>query len=87
MGWNVLYDKGQAQVIGKGVDNNGNHVDVKVGKFVEGNKGRWHGYPIDYRKNNEDIICDTALFYWLKFNVIDKSEIDDIRRKEDSSLL
>jgi hypothetical protein len=87
MGWNVLDDNGSALVIGKGIDNEGNHIDVRVGKFVEGNKGRWHGYPIDYRHINEDIICDNALFYWMRLNVIDKSEIDDIRRKEDSSLL
>lgn len=87
MGWNVLDVNGSALVIGKGIDNEGNHIDVRVGKFVEGNKGRWHGYPIDYRHINEDIICDNALFYWMRLNVIDKSEIDDIRRKEDSSLL
>lgn len=86
-GWGVRCNKGQALVIGQGVSNNNQMTEVKVCKFVEGNKGRWHGYPIDYRKTSEDIICDNALFYWERMRLIDKSDISDIQNKEDSPLV
>lgn len=87
MGWNILLDNNQLKIIGKGVRKKGVLIDVKVAKFVEGNSGIWHGYPIDYRNVNEDVICDNALYCWLRLNVIDKSEISDIQRKEESSLV
>ena len=44
-------------------------IDVKVCKFVEGNPGLWHGYPNDYRRENEDVICDNAIRYWGRQNL------------------
>lgn len=85
-GWGVCYHQGQAYVIGQGVSANNQMVDVKVCKFVESTIHHWHGYPIDYRFEN-DIICDNALFYWEKLHLIDKSDIIDIQNKEDSSLI
>lgn len=87
MGWSVCNHQGQAQVLGKGVTSDNQMIDVKVCKFVEGNPGLWHGYPIDYRRDNEDVICDNAIHYWERLKVIDKSEITDIQSKEDSSLV
>lgn len=87
MGWGVCNHQGQAQVLGQGVTSNKQMIDVKVCKFVEGNLGLWHGYPIDYRRDNEDFICDNAIHYWERLNLIDKSEITDIQSKEDSSLI
>lgn len=87
MGWGVYPCQGQAQILGQGVRDDEQMIDVKVCKFVEGNKGCWHGYPIDYREGSQAIICDNALSYWEKLHLIDKSEIDDIRNKEDSSLV
>ena len=85
-GWGVCIHQEQAHVIGQGVGTNNQMVDVKVCKFVESTIHHWHGYPIDYRAEN-DIICDSALFYWEKMHLIDKSEITDIQSKEDSSLI
>ena len=87
MGWNILLENNQLKIIGQGVGKMGNHIDVKIAKFVEGNAGTWHGYPIDYRNVNESVICDNALYCWLRLKVIDKSEIPDIQRKEESSLV
>ena len=87
MGWGVCCQGGQAQVLGRGVTSDNQMIDVKVCKFVEGNPGLWHGYPIDYRRDNEDVICDNAIHYWERLNLIDKSEITDIQSKEDSSLI
>lgn len=87
MGWNILFQNNKLQVLGKGLSQSGTLIDVKVCKFVEGNMGLWHGYPIDYRRRTEDTICDNALNYWLKMGVIDKSEIIDIKKREESSLI
>ena len=83
-GWGVLVvEKGKLIKIGRAE----NRKVVAVGKFVEGTKSEWHGYPIDYREEH-DIICDNALLYWYKvLKIIEKSEIDDIRRQFDSSLV
>ena len=83
-GWGVFpTSEGKLLKIGKGC----NGLDVKVCKFVEGNKALWHGYPIDYREE-EDVICDNALSYWYNvLHVIGKSEIDEIRDQQDSSLV
>ena len=87
MGWSVCPQNDNLIVIGTGVNNEGKYIDVKVAKFVEGNKGMWHGYPIDYRMTREDTICDNALECWVHMGFIDKSEIQDIKLKEDSSLV
>ena len=83
-GWGVLpAGEGQLIKIGKGCNGN----DVKVCKFVEGNHALWHGYPIDYREE-EDVICDNALSYWYNvLHVIRKSEIEEIKDQQDSSLV
>lgn len=83
-GWGVLPTKnGELIKIGRAE----NRKAVNVCKFVEGNKSKWHGYPIDYRDEN-DVICDNALLYWYKvLHVIGKSELNDIRRQLDSSLV
>ena len=85
-GWGVYYTQGQVQVIGQGVSSNNQMIDVKICKFVESTGQHWHGYPIDYRVE-KDVICDNALFYWEKLQLIDKSEIRDIKNQEDSSLV
>ena len=87
MGWGVCCQGGLAQILGQGVTSDNQMINVKVCKFVEGNQGLWHGYPIDYRRDNEDVICDNALHYWERLNLIDKSEITDIQSKDDTSLI
>lgn len=85
-GWGVHVVGGTSTALTLGQDYQ--RKDVKVCKFVEGNKGLWHGYPINYRLEREDVICDTALFYWCNLlKIIDKSEIVDIKNKEESSLI
>lgn len=86
-GWGVYSVQGNAMVIGQGISNDNQMTDVKICKFVEGNKGLWHGYPIDYRKTSEDIICDNALHFWSRLQLIDKSDIVDIKNKDDSPLV
>ena len=61
MGWGVCNHQGQAQVLGQGVTSDNQMINVKVCKFVEGDRGFWHGYLIDYRRDNEDVICDNAI--------------------------
>ncbi len=88
-GWGLIFDANSSvpAILGQGVDHEGNMSDVKVCKFVEGNAQRWHGYPINYRSLNEETICDSAFEYWEKtLNVIDKSDINDIKNKEESPL-
>ena len=83
-GWGVL-PAGGGQLIKIGKCCNGN--DVEVCKFVEGNHALWHGYPIDYREE-EDVICDNALSDWYNvLHVIGKSEIEEIRDQQESSLV
>lgn len=88
-GWGLVLDVNTSTpvILGQGVDSEGNMNDVKVCKFVEGNAFRWHGYPINYRSLDEETICDNALSCWANIlKIIDKSEINDIKNREESSL-
>ena len=87
-GWGLVLDGITPMVLGQGVDQFGNMSDVKVCKFVEGTVQSWHGYPINYRSLNEEPIGDNALNYWKDtLHIIDKSDLNDIKRKEESPLL
>lgn len=83
MGWGIMSKNQKAEVVGLGLQNE----PVKVCKFLEGNKGVWHGFPINYREKGEEIICDHALAYWARWGIIDKSDIGDIKWKLKSPLV
>lgn len=92
-GWGVLVEPNNVdcsgnhnyklKTLGRGLYND----PVTVCKFVESTKGSWHGYPINYMRKKEEPIHENALHFWSSvLHVIDKSEINDIRLHEDSSL-
>lgn len=80
----ILHDQTfEVQNLGKGLDNE----DLKICKFVEGNKGDWHGYPINYTLKNQEYIPERIIdSWWKELKVIDKSDYNDIRTKQESSL-
>lgn len=83
MGWGIMSKNKRAGFVGLGLHNE----PVKVCKFLEGNKGIWHGFPINYQEKGEEIISDHALAYWARWDIIDKSDIDDIKWKLRSPLV
>lgn len=86
-GWGVLIENDMAVCLGEGVDEYNNSHPVKICKFLEGNPNLWHGYPIYYQSKKEETICDNALSFWANIlGIIDKSEINDIKNREESSL-
>ena len=80
----LLDQKYEIQVLGSGY----NREELVICKFVEGNAGEWHGYPINHTLRNEDYIPERIVkCWWQTFRVIGKSDYNDIRTKHTVDLL
>ncbi len=58
-----------------------------IAKFV-GNVslGEWHGYPADYRRNNQDIPDEDVLRRWLSVDALSASKIRKIAKGQPCNL-
>ena len=76
--WGLHIVNSTPDVLGKGV----NKEDLKVAKFVDGNKNNiWHGYPANILANKQDIPPTSILLLWEKLNYINKSDIRKINQQ------
>lgn len=76
--WGLHIVNSTPDILGKGV----NKEDLKVAKFVDGNKNNiWHGYPANILANKQDIPPTSILLLWEKLNYINKSDIRKINQQ------
>ena len=64
-----------------------NSQDLKIAKFVDGNRNnRWHGYPADPKNKKQDIPCMEILTIWRNLNYIGKSDVRKLKQQISCSL-
>ena len=76
--WNLYIKDGEVCMVGYSVD----RKELKIGKFVDSNKNeKWHGYPSNYMKNNQDIPPASVLLSWLKAGYITTATMKKNKRR------
>lgn len=76
-GWGFLQENGKFKVLGKLNTNDGRNDPVRFCVFEEGNPNVWHGYPADF-KRNQDRPTKNVLKIWRDNNYIEKHDIKKI---------
>lgn len=81
--WNLFKCNNAISVIGISQDGQ----ELKLAKFVDGNKNdRWHGYPANYLRNNQDIPPSNVLDLWVNNKFITPATMAKIRRGQRCNL-
>lgn len=61
-------------------------TDLKIAKFVSNHQLTWHGYPANYRINQQDKPTTTILEKWVEEELITKSKMGKIARGQKCNL-
>jgi hypothetical protein len=59
---------------------------LKIAKFVGDHQDEWHGYPLNYRKNQHDKPTVGVLNLWLKSGLISKPDMARIKTGKQCNL-
>lgn len=61
-------------------------IDLKIAKFVSDHQFIWHGYPANYRTNQQDKPSTSILKKWVDEDFITKSKMGKITRGQKCDL-
>ena len=61
-------------------------TNLKIAKFVSDHQDNWHGYPANYRTNQQDKPTTNILQKWVEENLITKSKMGKIARGQKCNL-
>jgi len=76
--WGLKPINNRLEVIGK----NNDQEDLKIAKFVDGNKNNiWHGYPADCKRKKQDIPDTEILVIWKNKELIGKSDVRKLKQQ------
>ena len=83
-GWGFHFENGQVTYLGVAKDH---HTPVFLAKFVnDSNHDTWHGYPVNYQKNQQDKPDVQILRQWFDSKPISAAKVRKIMRGQPCSL-